>query len=248
MLTVYEATEEGGYVAHTMSSLPGARRVIIRDFNNDGMDDVLVLFAQGDEQISLFTNAGNFRFRVTTLLRFPPVYGSEDFDIVDFNKDGHWDIVYANGDNADYSKEFKPYHGVRVFLNDGTDHFKESIFQQIYGCLGFVANDFDKDGDADIAAIAFFPNFEKTPERGFVYLENNNGKLEPYTTPIAADARWLLIETADVDSDGYTDILLGALDFDTGVPTDLDHRWHENPIDILVLKNLSARKEDHGKK
>ena len=248
MLTVYEATEDGQYVAHTISSLPGARKVIVKDFNDDGMPDVLALFTQGDEQISLFTNAGNFRFRVTTLLRFPPVYGSEVFDLVDFNKDGHPDIIYANGDNADYSKELKPYHGIRVFLNDGSDHFKESLFQQIYGCLGFAAKDFDKDGDIDIAATAFFPNFEKTPERGFVYLENNNGKLEPQVTPIAAGGRWLLIETADIDNNGYTDILLGALDFDTGVPTELDRQWHENPIDILVLKNLSRSVRDKGKK
>jgi hypothetical protein len=241
MLTAYEATEDGQYIAHTISSMAGARKVVVRDFNNDGLADILALFAQGDEQISLFTNAGNFRFRVTTLLRFPPVYGSEVFDVVDFNKDGHWDIIYCNGDNADYSKELKPYHGVRVFLNDGTDHFKESLFQQIYGCLGFVAKDFDKDGDIDIAATAFFPDFEKTPERGFVYLENDNGKFAPQVTPLAAEARWLLIETADIDSDGYLDILLGALDFDTGVPTDLDRRWHDNPIDVLVLKNRGKK-------
>ncbi|HEX8060036.1 MAG TPA: FG-GAP-like repeat-containing protein [Cyclobacteriaceae bacterium] len=247
-LSVYEATEEGKYIGHTISSLPGARKTIVKDFNGDGMPDILALFTQGDEQISLFTNAGNFRFRVTTLLRFPPVYGSAVFDIVDFNKDGHWDIVYANGDNADYSKELKPYHGIRVFLNDGTDHFKESIFQQVYGCFDFIARDFDKDGDIDIAANAFFPNFEKTPERGFVYFENNNGKFEPQVTPIAAGGRWLLTETVDVDNDGYLDVILAALNFDTGVPTDLDRKWDENPMDILVLKNLSRSIQDQGKK
>ena len=241
MLTVYQSTDKGEYVTHNVSQLPGARKVIVRDFNDDGLPDILALFSQGDEQISLFTNAGNFRFRVTTLLRFPPVYGSEVFDVVDFNKDGHWDIVYCNGDNADYSIIKKPYHGVRVFLNDGTDHFTESLFQQIYGCLGFSARDFDKDGDIDIAALAFFPDFKKTPERSFVYLENNGGKLEPYITPVAADGRWLLMEPVDIDGDGYLDILLGALDFETGVPADLDQRWHTNPVDILVLKNKGKK-------
>jgi hypothetical protein len=239
-LAVYESNS----VKHVISSLPGARKTVVRDFNNDGLKDILVMFSQGDEQISLYTNAGNFRFRVTTLLKFPPVYGSSYFDIVDFNKDGHWDIVHTCGDNADYSIIKKPYHGVRVFLNDGENQFTESVFQQLYGCSMAIARDFDHDGDVDIATTSFFPDFKKHAEQGFVYLENNNGKLEPYVTPIAADARWLLMEPVDVDADGYVDLILGALDFDTGIPEAINQHWDEHPVDILVLKNLS----DKGKK
>lgn len=235
-LAVYE-NSDGQYIKHSISGLPGARKAVVRDFNNDGMNDVLVMFSQGDENISLYTNAGNFRFRVTTLLRFPPVYGSEYFDIVDFNKDGNWDLVYINGDNNDYSKIFKPYHGVRVYLNDGQNHFKESFFQQLYGGSMAIARDFDNDGDVDIAAVAFFPDFARTPERGFVYLENNNGKMEPYTTKMGMDGRWLLMESVDLDSDGYLDLVLSALNFEDGITTGIGYRWKDNPVDFLVLKN-----------
>jgi hypothetical protein len=231
----------GTYTKHLIAALPGARRTLVKDFNNDGLKDILVLFSQGDEKISLYTNAGSFRFRETTLLKFPAVYGSSYFDVVDFNKDGHWDIVYTNGDNADYSKILKPYHGVRVYLNDGTNHFKESWFQNLYGCSMAVARDFDKDGDIDIATISFFPDFKKHPERTFVYFENNNGAMEPYTTRLAEAGRWLLIEPADLDGDGYTDLLLGALDFDTGIPKNINKQWDENPVDILVLKNRGKK-------
>lgn len=239
-LSVFE-NANGKYIEHVISGLPGARKAVIRDFNNDGMNDILVLFSQGDENISLYTNAGNFRFRVTTLLRFPPVYGSEFFDIVDFNKDGYWDLVYTNGDNIDYSKIFKPYHGVRVYLNDGQNHFKESFFQQLYGASMAIARDFDNDGDLDIAAVAFFPDFAKTPERGFVYLENVNGKMQPYTAPQAIDGRWLLLEPADLDGDGYLDLILSALNFDDGITTDIGYRWKDNPVDFLVLKNKGKK-------
>ena len=37
------------------------------------------------------------------LLRFQPVYGSSYFEFADFNKDGHKDILYTCGDNADFS-------------------------------------------------------------------------------------------------------------------------------------------------
>jgi hypothetical protein len=247
-LAVYENAGNGQYIKHTLSSLPGARKVVLKDFNKDGLIDVLALLTQGDEQISLFSNSGSFRFRITTLLRFPPVYGSEFFDVVDFNKDGNWDIVYANGDNADYSIIKKPYHGVRVFLNDGDNQFKESWFQPLDGCAMAIAKDYDKDGDVDVATISFFPDFKKSPQFGFVYFENNQGKMEPYITPLAPDGRWLLMETADIDEDGYTDILLGALDFETGVPEDIDKLWHENHVDVLVLKNLSRGIRDRGKK
>lgn len=240
-LLVFENAGDGKYNRHTISLLPGARKVIVRDFNDDGLSDILVMFTQGDEQISLFTNAGSFRFRITTLLRFSPVYGSSYFDLADFNKDGHWDIVYTNGDNADYSIIKKPYHGVRIFLNDGKNQFTESWFHHMHGCSMALARDFDKDGDVDIAAVSFFPDFGKTPERGFVYFENNNGTLEPYTTPVAVEGRWLLMEPVDIDTDGYTDILLGALDFDTGVPVDRRQSWTDKPVDVLMLKNKGKK-------
>ncbi len=54
-LLVYENRGDGGYTKHTISSLPGSRKVIVRDFNNDGLPDILAMLTQGDEQISLFT-------------------------------------------------------------------------------------------------------------------------------------------------------------------------------------------------
>jgi hypothetical protein len=240
-LLVFENKGNGKYIRHPVSVLPGARKVVVKDFNNDGLDDILALITQGDEQISLYTNAGSFNFRINVLLRFSPVYGSSYFDVADFNKDGHWDIVYTNGDNADYSIVKKPYHGVRVFLNDGRNQFTESWFHHLHGSSMAIARDFDKDGDVDIAAISFFPDFGKTPERGFVYFENNEGKLEPYTTNLAAGGRWLLMEPADIDGDGYTDLLLGALDFDTGVPPRMRQAWTDNPIDVLVLRNKGKK-------
>jgi hypothetical protein len=240
-LHVFENKGNGKYNQHTVSPLPGARKVVIRDFNNDDLVDILVMFSQGDEQISLYTNAGNFRFRVNTLLRFPPAYGSSYFDIVDFNKDGHWDIVYTNGDNADYSIIKKPYHGVRIFLNDGKNQFAQSWFYHLDGCSMAVARDFDKDGDVDIATISFFPDFARTPERTFVYFENSSGILEPYTTPVAAEGRWLLMEMFDIDADGYQDLLLGALDFYNGIPSETRERWLGKPVDLLVLKNKGKK-------
>ncbi len=236
-LQVLENQNNGKFKRHVLSPLPGARKVIVQDFNSDGLPDVLALLTQGDEQISLYTNGGNFRFKVTTLLRFPSVYGSSYFEVVDFNQDGHFDIVYTNGDNADYSIILKPYHGVRIFLNDGKNHFTETWFHRIHGCSWVVARDFDQDGDVDVATLAFFPDFKLAPEQSFIYFENQDGKLTPFVTPLATRGRWLIMETVDLDGDRDEDILLGALNFNNGVPVSVVDGWKANPVSVLLLRN-----------
>jgi hypothetical protein len=222
---------------HVIYSLPGTRKTIIRDFNNDGLNDILALITQGDEQILLLINQGKFKFRPQLLLRFPPVYGSSYFDICDFNKDGNFDILYTNGDNADFSSVLKPYHGIRIFLNDGGNQFSEDWFYHMPGASQALARDFDKDGDLDIAAISFFPDFEHHPEQGFIYFENQSGKFSASSTPLAASGRWLVMEAADIDSDNDIDLLLGAMNFPTLVPPALFEQWNRKGTSILVMKN-----------
>jgi hypothetical protein len=235
-LLAYESMGNGKFKKHQLLDLPGARKVIVKDFTNDGLNDILVLMTQGDEQISLLTNAGNFNFRITTLLRFPPVYGSSYFDIIDFNHDGKIDIVYTNGDNADHSIILKPYHGVHIYLNNGKNEFKEHTFLQMYGASQAIAHDFDQDGDIDLAAISFFPRFNH-PEEGFIYFENNGKDFTPQTTVSASSGRWLIMESFDYDHDGDLDILLGALDFNNGVPVALLNQWKEKRTALLLLQN-----------
>lgn len=241
-LLAYENLGNGNYKKHILYGLPGARKIIIRDVNEDGLKDVLVLMTQGDEQISLLTNGNNFNFRITTLLRFPPVYGSSYFDVVDFNHDGNFDILYTNGDNADFSMILKPYHGVHIFINNRKNEFKESIFLPMHGASQAFATDFDQDGDVDIAAISFFPDFKKNPAQGFIYFENKGKDFLAHSTPLATLGRWLVMDAADIDHDGDTDILLGAMDFDMQVTIDMLLAWQKNKTSVLLLKNNAVNR------
>jgi FG-GAP-like repeat len=238
-LLVFENLGKQNFIKHTLISLPGTRKVVIKDLNHDGLQDIIALLAQGDEQIVHFSNAGGFNFRITTLLRFPPVYGSSYFEMADFNSDGKDDILYSNGDNADFSPLLKPYHGVRIFLNHGLNQYKESWFYPMSGTTQAIARDFDFDGDLDIAAISFFPDLAKEPEQGFVFLENQGQGLtfKPHTTPAAASGRWMTIDSFDIDGDRDFDILLAALNFDKGVPKELGERWKKNMTSLLLLVN-----------
>lgn len=240
-LLAYEGRDDGTFQKHVLAAGAGARKTILYDFDHNGLLDIAALLTQGDERVVLLLNYGQFTFRVTTLLRFPPVYGSSFFELVDFNHDQHPDIVYSNGDNADYSPILKPYHGVRLFLNDGTNRFTESFFLPLPGAFQTSTQDFDRDGDLDIAAISFFPDFRKYPEQGFVYYENTGDGFQAYTTPLAADGRWITMETTDLNRDGYQDLLVGALDFDTGVPRSLIQQWASGKTSLLVLKNSTGR-------
>ncbi|MEJ7645393.1 MAG: FG-GAP-like repeat-containing protein [Chryseolinea sp.] len=228
---------DGTYKRIVLLGVPGARKVVITDIDNNGKKDIIALMSQGDEKIIAFLNQGDFDFRVKTLLIFPAVYGSSYFDMMDFNSDGVLDILYTNGDNADYSTVLKPYHGVRIFLNNGKNDFNESWFYNMHGASQAIAEDFDKDGDIDVAAISFFPDFKKHPEQGFIYFENTGSGYKPQVTSMAADGRWLIIKAWDVDNDGDTDILLSALDFNNGTPEGLLAEWKRRPVSLLVLRN-----------
>ncbi|MCC6723220.1 MAG: VCBS repeat-containing protein [Saprospiraceae bacterium] len=189
----------------------GARLTIPVDFNKDGKMDLVGLFAQGNESIVLFENKGGGEFTERYLLRFPPVYGTSFLELADMNADGHPDLIYSNGDNADYSQVYKPYHGIRIYLNDGKWNFKENTFLPMNGVGMTATRDFDGDGDLDIAATSFFPDSNIHPSEGFVYFENMGGlKFNGLADDATNQGRWLLITTADLDKNGKEEIILGA--------------------------------------
>tara|TARA_Y100001972_G_scaffold124915_1_gene175100 strand:+ start:1808 stop:3328 length:1521 start_codon:yes stop_codon:yes gene_type:complete len=191
-----------------LSTLPGARKAEIVDLNKDGKNDVVALITQAWEKLVVYNNTGDGQFEETTLISLPAVYGSSYFELADFNGDGHPDILMTNGDNWDYSNVPKPYHGVRIYLNDGENHFSESYFFPLYGCNEARAIDFDQDGDLDIAAIAFY---SEQPTEGFVYLENDGQmNFTAYFINETACGKWLTMDIGDFNKDGYQDIFLGS--------------------------------------
>ena len=193
-----------------LNNLPGARKAEIKDFNGDGKPDIMVLMSQAWESISLFYNLGEGKFEEKKLLQFSPVFGASYFELADFNNDGFPDIVLTNGDNWDYSRTNKNYHGIRIYLNDGKYNFQEQWFFPLYGTAKAIVRDFDNDGDLDIAAIAFYDILEK-PSNGFVYFSNEgNFHFKPSSLPNAALGKWLTMEAGDFDHDGDIDIVLGS--------------------------------------
>ena len=206
------------YEREVLDPSPGAIRFEIRDMTGDGSPDIVALFAQGDERIMLFENdgKGHFSGRRRILARFPPVYGSMYFSMHDFNGDGRTDILYVNGDNFDYSRVLKPYHGIRILENDGKNNFHERYFFPVYGAAQAAVADFDRDGDLDILITSNFADVKSHPERGIMFFENTGPyTFQPYAFPIASGNQWNVMATGDLNKDGWPDVIVGAMDLES---------------------------------
>jgi hypothetical protein len=226
---------------------PGSIRVLAEDMNHDGKDDLVALTAQGDESITILYQEDDLKFRPEKAIRFSPIYGSSWFELVDYDGDGDKDIVTVNGDNADKTYVQKPYHGMRIFLNNGKDEFEQVYFYPLNGATRVIAKDFDKDGDIDFALLSTFPDYHEHPDYSFVYLENKaakNFEFIPFTFSDSKVGRWFLMDSGDIDNDGDEDIVLSAFSYSfTPAPKDISDFWKEKKVDILVLENKLIGKE-----
>ena len=230
--------QQGNYTRHILRSKPGAVKSLVRDFNQDGKPDVVALFGQGDEGIFLYTNQGGGKFLEKRLLEFPSSYGSSYFDLFDFNQDGHLDIIYTAGDNADYTPIVKPYHGLYIFLNDGQNQFRQDFFYPFPGAYKAIPQDFDEDGDIDFALISFFPDYQKEKPVGFVYLENSGeDKFQAQTFPEVTAGRWITMDAGDIDGDKDIDLILGSLAFEVIPRNGLLEQWVQQGLPFIVLEN-----------
>lgn len=209
-LFLLEQQTDGTFTTNVLRGVPGAVDAQVGDFNRDGYPDVMALFAHGNEGVWLFTNDGRGGFSSRNLLRFPPVYGSTDFQVADFNNDGALDVLYVSGDNADFSAIPKPYHGIYIFINQGNFEYEQSYFYHFDGATEAIAEDFDADGDLDIGAIAFFADLAGASAQDFVYLEQTRSlAFTPYAPPLPDGGRKMNMDAGDYDGDTDVDLLLG---------------------------------------
>ena len=241
-VTWFESQKDGSYQEHVLIDRAGAVKAQAYDFNGDEHLDIAVLLSHAREGFYILINNGTNEFERTTVFETHAGYGHTYFELQDFNADGLMDILAVNGDNVDSDPYNTPknYHGVRIYLNRGDLHFEEAYFYPMHGAFGAKAADFDKDGDLDIAAIAFYPDFAMDNWESFVLL-NNNGKQEfsAYTAPELVNGRWMTMDVGDMDGDADVDIVLGGAYIPTGMFAyrDTHLALAESAPSILILEN-----------
>lgn len=229
----------GSWIRLPLSNRQGSIASYFVDMNGDGKREVISLVSAGAEGVYQYRHE-NEDVIETQLISFPPSYGSNAMKLEDWDGDGDLDIFLTQGDNGDYDPVLKPYHGIRIYENKGADRYEEALFHPLHGASGIEIRDFDLDGDLDIAAISFFPDWKAGNPRGFVFLENDGrGGLHESHLEKGDLARWIVMESGDFDGDGDSDLILGAHHFEYAVPPATVEAWQENPISLLYLENTT---------
>ena len=230
---------------HTLLEMPGCLNAASADFNGDQRPDLVILTGQAREAVYLLLNLGDNQFAPRMLLARQPMWGHSHIEIADLNNYKHPDLLITNGDNGELDPALsRPYHGVRVHLNDGKNNFTKELFFSQPGAYKALARDFDQDGDLDIASIAYFADYKLNAKAGFIYLRQDKSlQFSAHSLPEADRGRWITLDAGDIDCDNDIDLVLGAHNTafpqSLRIPDALHKRWAEKPTPILILKNLT---------
>ncbi|MFT4824052.1 MAG: hypothetical protein ACJAUG_001136 [Halioglobus sp.] len=241
-------TLEGALEETALVNQVGMISSAIGDFNDDGKPDLVTLTAQGAQQITLFLNKGERKFEQSVLSQYRPSWGFNMVYAADMDGDGLTDIIAVNGDNTSGGIKPKPYHGLRIYKNNGDVTFTESYFYPMHGAIRAAIEDFDGDGDQDAAVIATWAEWSFDEPETFVYLENQGRfKFSPQSMPTENFAVWVSIDVADVNADQKPDIVLGLANWPTMIPADwtthkvMEGREGEAPTITFLINNHSRR-------
>lgn len=186
---------------------------IFFDANNDGYPDIYVVVGGSDPssneynlQDRLYLNDGHGNFSRSPDL--PRLSGNRSVVCAaDFDGDGYMDLFVGG-------RSTRPYYGgtPESFLlhNNGKGHFSIVTDQLAKGLarIGMVTDacwvDLDRDGKPDLVLAG-----EWMAPAIFM---NRNGRLEKKPGPLDGyTGLWNCIKAADVNGDGYPDLLLGNL-------------------------------------
>lgn len=199
------------FLQHEIVKMNGAMQLDVRDFDGDGEEDFIAMFAQEHEQIVLFKNDGQGSFESRILARAPhPAYGSSGFQIVDLDQDGDLDILYSNGDMMDEISLPKPYHGVRWFENVEGEFLRRELVRMT-GAYCARAYDMDQDGDLDIVVSSLNFYWDENDAPSLIWLENDGSQNFTASSILYSPTNLPSMDIGDINHDGIPDIIVGGL-------------------------------------
>lgn len=182
-------------LAVTANETPG--HVVIRDFDEDGLLDIMVgVFETGELQ--LLRNPGSLNFTVPVAEDRTAVGGKlRGLDASDFNGDEHWDVLVADSEGGK----------LNLLLGDGAGNFTLATSLDMGGTtFATFAGDLDADGMSD--GVVTMANPDGSNSR-LTLLQGDGlgGLVTAGTFPLSAISH--SIQVGDLNIDGLVDLVIG---------------------------------------
>lgn len=171
----------------------------IADFNNDGIQDLVVSTASTSLHIRLGKGGGTFSEVTSFIANNEKLILSTRFAVADFNGDGNQDIATVEGEH------------ISMYLGDGTGSFDLTSRRKVPNLINFSAlaetSDFNNDGKPDLLVLT---SDDVTSNMSFFYGDGRGGFSDQIGIGVA-EARLTsnaTVEIKDFDGDGNNDIAL----------------------------------------
>ena len=201
------------FESHELLTISGTIHTPVGDLDGDGDLDIAAVVSQEWEEIYVFENDGAAGFaRHLIYGATNDDFGSSGISLTDLDLDGDLDVLYTNGDAFDYIPPGpRPWHGVQWLENQGSLRFAYHRIGDFPGAYFANAVDGDGDGDVDVFLVSTFNDWEAPDAASLAWFENDGRMQFVLRTLATAPTHLLTLANADLDGDGWVDLVTGAM-------------------------------------
>lgn len=200
------------FKSHLLLDYSGTIHAPIGDIDGDGDLDIVALVSQDWEEIHLFENDGNGKYKGRVVYgALNKNFGSSGIDLADIDGDGDLDIAYTNGDGLDYATPGpRSWHGVQWLENDGNGSFTFARLGDLPGAHSPLVIDCDGDGDQDILVVSGFNDWTDASSASLVGFMQTSSKVFKKQVLANKPTHMVTIDGADFDNDGQIEWVSGG--------------------------------------
>jgi len=201
------------FTQHVLQRLSGAINAIPADINGDKAPDLVALVSQEWEEIWAFVNDGRGGFRPSMLWGSTNAdFGSSWISVVDLDRDGDPDVLYANGDAFEYAPpNSRPWQGLQWLENRGSLRFEFHRLVDLQGATSPEAADLDGDGDLDVLLVTSNNDWDNPQAPSLLWLENDGSMRFTQHGIASAPTHLQTLAVGDLDGDARPDAVTGGM-------------------------------------